>query len=175
MYKIYGRSSPTPAHEKGNYRKKAEALANFQVIVVRESELQPSTIAPPDLETPMDVVSFSLSFVMIFNLTCCRTMLSLNYGHQAGLINIFISLHTTKMELPYQNPDIGDVLDLIKINYQLNPLLLRPLQQFLTLRPSKVPKYIILLHMKILRSLSNLCPIIWSLSSLSRRLSTIHA
>ncbi len=45
--------------------KKAEASANFQVIAVRESELQPATIAPPDLETPMDVVSFSLSFVMI--------------------------------------------------------------------------------------------------------------
>ena len=48
-------------------------------------------------------------------------MLSLNYVHQAGLIDVSIFLHTTKMECPYQNPDISDILDLIKMYYQLNP------------------------------------------------------
>ena len=85
-------------------------------------------------------------------------MLSLNYVHQAGLIDVSIFLHATKMECSYQNPDIGDVLDLIKMNYQLNHLPLWPLQQFPTLHPSKVSKYYtILLHKKKPRSLSDLC------------------
>ena len=45
--------------------KKAEALANFQAIATEESELQPARSTPPDLETPMDVVSFLLSFLIV--------------------------------------------------------------------------------------------------------------
>jgi hypothetical protein len=137
--------------------KKAEALANFQVIAAEEYELQPAT-GSPDLETPMDVVScFCYLESLFYDLTSCRTMLSLNCGHQAGLSDISFSLHATKMERLYQNPDIGDVLNLTKMNYQPNRLPLRPPQQSLTLHPSNVPKYTILPLMKIPRPLSDLC------------------
>lgn len=40
--------------------KKAEALAKFQAIAIKEPELQPASTSP-DLETSMDVVGFLLS------------------------------------------------------------------------------------------------------------------
>jgi len=45
--------------------KKAEALAKFQAIATKESEFQPTRSTPPDLEMPMDVVSFLLSFLIV--------------------------------------------------------------------------------------------------------------